>query len=172
MMTKLNKKLFKLNISLGMNMNIQLHLAICKKGVKRSLQLTIEWTSNIVASSDCAQVKVDREKGCWLFVIKGRKVKERGRLRDRAFWKKRKRCKRVKERWKRRHRKDKILVLLKQLSTYTFPHTHLTTVFLHRRARDIPAVKHTGIHAMQEPQSPIMHIQPRHTYSPPLKCKK
>ncbi len=39
-------------------------------------------------------------------------VNERGRLRDRPFLKKRKRCKRVGKTWKWRQRKDEKLILL------------------------------------------------------------
>jgi hypothetical protein len=54
-------------------------------------------------------------------------------------------------------------------SAYTHPPACLFSVFLHRGAGDITAVRHTGTHITQgpTPSSPGMHPQPRHTYSQP-----
>ncbi len=45
-------------------------------------------------------------------------------------------------------------------------------VFVHRRAGDVPARRHSGIHAMQglTLPSPGTHPKPRHTYSLSLRC--
>jgi hypothetical protein len=60
-------------------------------------------------------------KGCWLFVIKIRRVKESRRLRDWPFWR-RKNCKKVEDRYWH----------------IPPPATRSITGFLHRGAGDIP----------------------------------